>query len=140
VLFILSILVVIVTQLARHAQYAADAARARADIAEILDALDRYHLRFGYYPAPDPGAGALPDGSIAATNLLAWTQTLPGGAGLYFFANELPEGFTATDPWKRPYQYRLSVPAGDPEAEESCTVYSRGPETGTDDDDIRIQR
>ena len=135
VLFIVSILLGIVLGSARYATQVSRISRAESDLHALADALDRFHLVFGEYP---PVA--------SATNLVAYTRdalegdTEDGKKNTFVFANLLPGGFTAVDPWSNPYDYRVyrADPAGGEETADE-TLYalsSRGPDgkEGTDDD------
>ena len=138
VLFIVSILLGIVLGSARYATQVSRISRAESDLQTLADALERFHLVFGEYPPVD-----------SATNLVAYKRdslSYAHGSGderLEFkFANLLPRGFTAIDPWERPYVYRVYSPGPAHEADYDSnddTLYvlaSLGPdgEGGTGDD------
>ncbi len=137
VLFIVGVLLGIVLGSARYATQVARISRAESDLQALEDALDRFHLVFGEYPPVD-----------SATNLVAYSRDALGDAtedgkrNTFRFANLLPGGFTAIDPWQNPYVYRIYSPERgmDVEAEPSDdTLYalaSTGPDgrEGTDDD------
>ncbi len=136
VLFIVSILLGIVLGSARYAMQMARISRAESDLHTLADALDRFHLVFGEYPP-----------ARSATNLVAYSRPALGGEtrggdrDTFLFANLLPSGFTAIDPWSNPYAYRVfrpDEPTADvaPEDETTYTLSSWGPDgkEGTDDD------
>jgi general secretion pathway protein G len=106
VLFIVSILLGIVLGSARYATQMSRISRAESDLHTLADALDRFHLVFGEYPPVD-----------SATNLVTYKRDSlsyvheRGDERLEFrFANLLPRGFTAIDPWAHPYVYRVYSP------------------------------
>ena len=138
VLFIVSILLGIVLGSARYATQVSRISRAESDLQALADALDRFNLVFGEYPPVD-----------SATNLIAYTRdslsyALSGGNERleFAFANLLPKGFTALDPWLHPYVYHVYSPELGEYAEtqpHDDTLYllaSMGPDgkEGTDDD------
>ena len=106
VLFIVSILLGIVLGSARYATQISRISRAESDLQALADALERFHLVFGEYPPVD-----------SATNLVTYTRDSlnyeheTGDERIEFkFANLLPRGFTAIDPWAHPYVYRVYSP------------------------------
>ena len=138
VLFIVSILLGIVLGSARYATQVSRISRAESDLHALADALERFHLVFGEYPNVD-----------SATNLVAYKRDSlsyaePTGdeRSEFRFANLLPKGFTAIDPWAHPYVYRVYNPERGREADyesKDDTIFvlaSLGPdgEGGTDDD------
>ena len=138
VLFIVSILLGIVLGSARYATQVSRISRAESDLHALADALDRFQLIFGEYPPVD-----------SATNLVTYTRDslnfddahtsrrIP-----FVFANLLPAGFTAVDPWSHPYIYRVRSPErgkeAEPEPQDDALYFiaSWGPDgkEGTDDD------
>ena len=138
VLFIVSILLGIVLGSARYATQVARISRAESDIQNLADALERFHLVFGEYPPVD-----------SATNLVTYKRDslnyaqATGDERIEFrFANLLPKGFTAIDPWAHPYVYRVYNPERGRDSNyesKDDTMYvlaSVGPDGkgGTDDD------
>ena len=138
VLFIVSILLGIVLGSARYATQVARISRAESDLQNLVDALERFHLVFGEYPPVD-----------SATNLVTYTRDSLSYAhetgderSEFHFANLLPKGFTAIDPWAHPYVYSVYNPERGRNADyesKDDTMYvlaSVGPdgEGGTDDD------
>ena len=138
VLFIVSILLGIVLGSARYATQVSRISRAESDLHALADALDRFHLVFGEYPPVD-----------SATNLVTYTRESLNSKGdssgrriPFVFANLLPAGFTALDPWSHPYVYRVRSPErgkeAEPEPQDDALYFiaSRGPDgkEGTDDD------
>ena len=138
VLFIVSILLGIVLGSARYASQVSRISRAESDLHVLADALDRFYLVFGEYPRVE-----------SATNLLTFTRdslNFEDGASSkripFEFANLLPTGFTALDPWSHPYIYRVrSTERGndaEPEPQDEALLFiaSCGPDgkEGTDDD------
>ncbi len=136
VLFIVSILLGIVLGSARYATQTSRISRAESDLQALADALDRFHLVFGEYPDVE-----------SATNLVTYTRDALGGESedgdrTFSFANLLPRGFTAIDPWSHPYDYRVFRPDDprsaniNPADETIYTLSSRGPDgkEGSDDD------
>ena len=138
VLFIVGILLGIVLGSARYASQVSRISRAESDLQTHADALDRFHLVFGEYPPVE-----------SATNLVAYTRDSlnfkdgdPSRRTPFVFANLLPEGFTALDPWSHPYIYRVRSPErgrdAEPEPQDDALycLASRGPDgkEGTDDD------
>ena len=132
VLFIVSILLGIVLGSARYATQVSRISRAESDLQSLADALERFHLVFGEYPPVD-----------SATNLVAYKRDAQNGTSDgYAFANLLPKGFTAIDPWSHPYEYRVYSPEKgkdtDPEPYDDTLflISSWGPDgkEGTDDD------
>ncbi len=134
VIVILGLLAGAVTALARHAMAASNISRARAQLGELADGLDRYALRFGHYPLDA-------NTEVDATNLWTVIEDLPGGSP-YVFRDQLPSDFAEPaawiDPWKRPYRYRRVARPGDQDDEETCDVFSLGPDPELPDDDIRL--
>ncbi len=136
VLFIVSILVAFVTGLARHAMRAAEVRRARADLHLLADALERYYLRFGAYPEVFASGGGGGVGWRDATDLLRHVRTDPAHVPPEFcFSNCLPRGFTAIDPWQRPYRYRRHM-RREEEEEDTFDLGSQGPDANDIRDDI----
>ncbi len=128
VLFIVSILLGIVLGSARYATQAARISRAESDLHTLADALDRFHLVFGEYPPVE-----------SATNLVAYSRPALGGEtrggdrDTFLFANLLPSGFTAIDPWSNPYEYHVFRPGNPPpgtddDRERLYTLSSWGPD------------
>ena len=141
VLFIVSILLGIVLGSARYATQVSRISRAESDLRALADALERFHLVFGEYPPVD-----------SATNLVTYKRDSlsfaheRGDERVEFrFANLLPEGFTAIDPWAHPYVYRVYNPerglnANYASKEDTLFVLaSLGPDgEGGSDDDITV--
>ena len=138
VLFIVSVLLGIVLGSARYATQVSRISRAESDLHAMADALERFHLVFGEYPPVD-----------SATNLVVYKRDSlsfehdQGDERLEFkFAHLLPGGFTAIDPWSRPYVNHVYSPERGKDAEAQPyddTLYvlaSSGPDgkEGTDDD------
>ena len=141
VLFIVSILLGIVLGSARYATQVSRISRAESDLRALADALDRFHLVFGEYPPVD-----------SATNLvtykrdsLSYARTTGKERTEFKFANLLPGGFTAIDPWAHPYVYRVYKPGQGHDADDGLnddTIYvlaSLGPDgEGNTHDDITV--
>ena len=141
VLFIVSILLGIVLGSARYASQVSRISRAESDLQTLADALERFHLVFGEYPPVD-----------SATNLVTYKRDSlnyadeRGDERIEFrFANLLPRGFTAIDPWAHPSVYRVYSPDGgrntDYESKDDTlfVLASLGPDgEGDTGDDITV--
>lgn len=103
VLFIVGILVAIVLGTGRNAVYNSRATAARTDLHLIADALDRYCMVFGDYPVSP--SNRVP---VNYSRKTLGDQDAHGKQGSYHFKNLLPNGFTAIDPWGKPYIYTLT--------------------------------
>ncbi len=140
VLFIVGLLVTVVVGLYQHSQDAANRRRAVADLGTLHQAIDAFYLEFGRYPLiPDPATTNLLDLAVARERLAntpgsddewATLAALPEPPGDWFELR-LPEGFTAIDPWRNPYQYVHDIDIFD-----AYALFSLGPDgqKGTPDD------
>lgn len=130
VMFIVSILICIALGTANYAAQVSRKSLAKRELHSLADALDRFYLVYGDYP------------DVPVTNLITYTRNvldssdnIADDADKYQFANLLPQGFTAIDPWNNPYIYAVIKEGDDVIYSISCS----GPDGKEDtEDDITI--